>query len=86
MDFVVLFGGAFFPLMCLALFFLAVTQRRPRRFFWLMPLMVSNLLFALAYASQHRWGGVGTIWWNGAGFAALLGGMVTWVLTPRSQR
>ena len=82
----VLFGGAFFPLLCLALSFSAISQRRTRRFFWLVPLMVSNILFALGYASQHRWGGVGTIWWTSAGFAALLGGMVTWVLTPRSQR
>jgi len=55
MDFVVLLDGAFLPFVFLTLSSLAGTQRRPRRFFWLIPLMVSNLLFALAYASQHSW-------------------------------
>ncbi len=86
MDFVVLLGGAFLPFVFLTLSSLAGTQRRPRRFFWLIPLTVSNLLFALAYASQHRWGGAGTLWWAGAGSTALLAGAAVWLLTPRGQR
>lgn len=86
MEFVVLLGGDLLPLLFIALAFSALNQRRTRRFFWLVPLMVSDFLFALAYTSQHRWGGAGTIWWTGGAFAVLLGGMVVWVLTPRSQR
>jgi hypothetical protein len=55
MSIVVLLGGAIVPLMLLTLGFLFVPPRPHRRFFWLIPLMVSNLLFALAYASQHSW-------------------------------
>lgn len=82
----VLLGGALVPVLLMTMMLLGVRQQRPRRFFWLIPLLISNLLFATAYASQQRWDGAGTLWWTGAAFVMLLGGVITWVLTPRSQR
>ena len=82
MDFIVLFGGAFVPLAIMLVMLHPQTPQRPRRFIWLLPLAVSNIFFALA----HRSVGAGTIWWQYAGFASLMVGVVSYLFIPRSQR
>ena len=51
MSMTVLLGGALVPLLLMALMILGVRQQRSRRFFWLIPFLISNVLFATAYAA-----------------------------------
>ncbi len=86
MDFMVLVGGSVVPLALLAAVALPQAPQRPRRFVWLLPLAFSNVFFALAYISAHRWGESVAIWWECAAGVTLLTGMVSYLLIPRSQR
>lgn len=83
----VLFGGAVVPLALLAAVALRPeAPQRPRRFLWVLPLALSDIFFALAYVSAHRWDGAGAIWWQCAACVTLLTGMISYLLIPRSQR
>lgn len=60
-------------------------RRKYRRLWWYGGLLLFDVILA-AGEMVHNRAAEAVLVWNGAAFAALLGGMVVWLVTPRSER
>ena len=79
-----------FGVVLVQLFFLANagggTKRRPRRVAWVLPMFIAIVLFAIMAAAEHRLPSGPSLIIACAAFAALLFGMIAYLVVPRSQR